>query len=89
VKGVQFTQVAWEEYVSWQNEDRKTIKKVNRLIKSILRDGMLAGEGKPEKLKYRDGEYSRRIDDRNRLAYRCFEDGTLEIMSCKGHYGDR
>lgn len=85
---IQFTKIAWEEYVSWQTEDRKTIKKINGLIKSILRDGPLTGEGKPEKLKYRDGEYSRRIDEKNRLTYRCFEGGFIEILSCKGHYND-
>jgi toxin YoeB len=89
VSDIQFSQSGWDEYVSWQTEDRKTIKKINNLIKSILRDGALSGEGKPEKLKYRDGEYSRRIDDKNRLAYRCKDDGTVEILSCKGHYEDK
>jgi toxin YoeB len=88
VSDIQFTKIAWEEYVSWQTKDRKTIKKINRLIKSILRDGALAGEGKPEKLKYRDDECSRRIDDKNRLTYRCLENGKVEILSCEGHYGN-
>jgi toxin YoeB len=56
------------------------------LVKSIVRDGALAGEGKPEKLKHHEDEYSRRVDDKNRLVYRCFADGTVEVMSCKGHY---
>jgi toxin YoeB len=56
VSDIQFTKIGWEEYVSWQTEDHRSIKKINSLIKSILRDGALAGEGKPEKLKYRDGE---------------------------------
>jgi toxin YoeB len=81
--------VGWEEYIYWQTEDRNTIKKINNLIKSIVRDGVLAGEGKPEKLKHYEDEYSRRIDDKNRLVYRYVEDGTVEIMSCKGHYGDK
>lgn len=85
---IRFTRIGWDEYLSWQAEDRKTIKKINGLIKSISRDGALAGEGKPEKLKYRDGEFSRRIDDKNRVVYRCHEDGTIEILSCKGHYGN-
>jgi toxin YoeB len=89
VSAIQFTRIAWEEYIHWQAEDRKTIKKINSLIKSIVRDGALAGEGKPEKLKRCENEYSRRIDDKNRLVYRCFEDGTVEVMSCKGHYSDK
>jgi toxin YoeB len=89
VNRVQFTKIGWAEYVSWQTEDRKTIKKINDLIKSILRDGVLAGEGKPEKLRGRDDEYSRRIDSKNRIVYRCLGDGALEILSCRGHYGDK
>jgi toxin YoeB len=87
VSDIRFIQVGWDEYLSWQIEDRKTIKKINNLIKSIQRDGALKGAGKPEKLKYRDGEYSRRIDEKNRLVYRFFENGDVEILSCKGHYG--
>lgn len=48
---VQFTQIAWAEYIAWQDQDRKTIKRINRLIKNISRDGASNGEGKPEKLK--------------------------------------
>jgi toxin YoeB len=87
MNGIRFTQIGWEEYESWQSEDRKTIKKINQLFKSIMRDGALAGEGKPEKLKYREGEYSRRIDGKNRLVYRYLEDDTVEVLSCRGHYG--
>lgn len=86
---IQFSQSGWDEYVSWLTENRKKIKKINKLIKSIQREGALAGEGKPEKLKYREDEYSRRIDEKNRLAYRCKADGAVEILSCKGHYEDK
>ena len=48
-----FADEGWADYVYWQGEDRKTLKKINRLLQSISRDGALAGEGKPEKLKYR------------------------------------
>lgn len=81
-----FTDTAWEQYTSWQSEDKKTLKKINRLIKSIHRDGLLNGEGKPEALKHdRSGEYSRRIDEENRLIY-AMTDGQLVVKSCKGHY---
>ena len=84
--GLVFTDTAWDQYISWQNEDKKTLKKINKLIKSINRDGLLNGEGKPELLKHdRSGEYSRRIDEENRLVYGMV-DGQLVIKSCKGHY---
>ncbi len=78
---------AWEEYLYWQTQDKKTIKRINALIKDIDR-GHFDGIGKPEPLK---GDYagfwSRRIDDSNRLIYR-INGGILEILSCKGHYED-
>jgi toxin YoeB len=60
-------------------------QKINDLIKSIERDGPMKGLGKPEKMKYRKGEYSRRIDGENRLVYGVSGD-TINIISCKGHY---
>jgi len=59
---------AWEDYKEWLVIDKKTVKKINELIKDIERNGVLNGIGKPEKLKYRNG-YSRRIDQYNRLIY--------------------
>ncbi len=77
---------AWEEYVEWQEEDSKIVKRINALLKDIERNGCLKGIGKPEALKYDlRGWYSRRIDDSNRLVYR-IENGFLEIYQCKGHY---
>lgn len=76
---------AWEAYVAWQFEDKKTLRRINALIKDIERNGALNGIGKPERLKYGDG-YSRRIDDANRLIYDIDENGYLYIKSCKGHY---
>lgn len=55
-------------------QDKKTLQKINKLLKSITRDGALEGEGKPEKLKHKDGEYSRRIYKENRLVYEFSED---------------
>jgi toxin YoeB len=76
---------AWEDYLYWQMEDRKTLKRINVLLRDIERDSF-NGIGKPEPLKGElSGFWSRRIDDSNRLVYR-INGGTLEILSCKGHY---
>lgn len=64
-----------------------TEQKINKLLKSIDRDGALKGEGKPEKLKHKKGEYSRRIDDENRLVYE-FGAEQITVKSCRGHYDD-
>lgn len=77
---------AWEDYLFWQSQDKKTLKKINELIKDIERNGAVKGTGKPEPLKYRPG-YSRRIDGKNRLVYD-IRDGVLLIASCRGHYED-
>ena len=82
-----FTEIGFEQYLYWQGEDRKTLRKINRLLKSIDRDGALSGEGKPEKLIGRPGDYSRRIDDKNRLVYRV-EGEKIIVKACVGHYED-
>ena len=85
---VTFTEQALEEYMAWQSEDKKTLKRINELIKDIQRNGLMKGIGKPEPLKGRK-EYSRRIDDdANRLVYTGDEKRNLRIISCKGHYED-
>ncbi len=58
-----FTKEAFEQYLEWQQEDKKTLKRINSLMKDILANGLLKGIGKPEKLKNRP-EYSRRIDEK-------------------------
>ena len=76
---------AWEDYLYWQAQDKKTLKRVNALLKDIERDNF-DGIGKPEALKGElSGFWSRRIDDTNRLIYR-IKNNTLEILSCRGHY---
>ena len=80
-----FAEKGWEEYKYWQSHDRKLLKRINDLLESIDRDGAMNGIGKPEKLKYRVGEYSRRIDDENRLVYEVSCD-VVTVISCKGHY---
>lgn len=87
MSNVIFSENAWAEYMYLQQLDKKTLKKVNELIKDISRNGALVGSGKPEKLKYSDN-YSRRIDDKNRLVYSMSENGDVVIKSCLGHYDD-
>ena len=87
---ISFSIQAWEEYLYFQTQDKKTLKKINELIKDIERNGALNGIGKPEALKYRKG-FSRRIDETNRLVYAIDENGVLWILwilwiSCRGHY---
>lgn len=78
---------AWEEYLAWQKEDRKTLKRINKLIKSIQRDGFDQGIGKPEPLKHQlSGMWSRRINDVDRLVYVPEDDGQFTIIQCKTHY---
>ena len=72
------------DYSEWQKEDIKKADKITNFIIEILRNGVLNGTGKPEKLKARSG-YSRRIDQYNRLVYDVIDD-KLNIISCKGHY---
>ncbi len=78
---------AWEDYTCWQTQDKKTLKRINMLLKDIERENF-DGIGKPEPLKgVMSGFWSRRIDDVNRLVYRIRGD-VMEIVSCKGHYED-
>ena len=79
---------AWEDYLHWQTQDKKTLQKINRLIKDIERNGY-AGIGKPEPLKGElAGFWSVRIDEKNRIVFRICEEN-LEIWQCGSHYRDR
>ena len=76
---------AWEDYLYWQMQDRKTLKRINLLLQDIDRNGY-KGLGKPEPLKGNlSGWWSRRIDSNNRLIYRV-ADGHIEIAQCRSHY---
>ncbi|MEH2941272.1 Txe/YoeB family addiction module toxin [Oscillospiraceae bacterium 44-5] len=76
---------AWEDYLYWQTQDRKILKRVNLLIKDIRRSPF-DGIGKPEPLKHNlSGWWSRRIDDTDRIVY-YEQDGIIYIVSCRGHY---
>jgi len=79
---------AWDNYVYWQTQDKRTLKKINQILKQIEREPY-SGIGKPEPLKHNlSGWWSRQIDDANRLVYR-IKNGKIEIAQCKGHYEDR
>jgi len=80
-----FTERAWEDYLYWQETDKKMLKRINVLLRDIVRNGN-EGIGKPEPLKYRDG-WSRRIDNVHRLVYQ-LKDDSIEILQCRGHYDD-
>ncbi|MDP8052009.1 Txe/YoeB family addiction module toxin [Pasteurella atlantica] len=80
-----FTDKGWEDYLYWQETDKKTLKRINSLIKEIKRMPFV-GKGKPEPLKHSlSGFWSRRITEEHRLVYRVSED-TLSIVACRYHY---
>ncbi len=84
-----FTLRGWDEYTEWQSEDKRTLKRINQLVRDIIRNGN-TGIGRPEPLKDNlSGYWSREIDEKNRLIYRILDNGRIEIAQCKGHYGDR
>lgn len=78
---------AWDDYLYWQMQDKKIVKKINELVKSIEREWLSEGLGKPEPLKYRKA-WSRRINSEHRLIYDIDESGNLWIIACRGHYED-
>lgn len=78
---------AWDDYLFWQETDKKTLRKINALVKDMIRDPF-SGLGKPEPLRGDfSGLWSRRINHADRIVY--FEqDGTVYIIACRGHYDD-
>ncbi len=82
---IKFSDVAWAEYVHWQGQDRKTLRRVNDLLKAIQREPF-TGVGKPEPLKHQlAGFWSRRIDDTHRLVY-AIEGDTVLVAACRDHH---
>jgi toxin YoeB len=77
----------WNDYLYWQGGDKKTLKKINKLILDIERNGLRKGIGKPEPLKYLKA-WSREIDERNRLIYDIVDE-KLILHACRGHYDDK
>lgn len=85
---LQFSDDAWEDFSYWLNGDRKTIKKIMRLLEDIKRNGY-EGIGKPEPLTGDlSGFWSRRIDDKNRIVYKMSGD-IAEVIQCGSHYRDK
>ena len=83
-----WSQVAWKDYLYWQENDKNLLKRINKLILDIERNGYDC-IGKPEALKGNlSGLYSVRIDGKNRLVFR-ISNGAIEIAQCKTHYGDK
>lgn len=79
---------AWKEYLYWQMQDKKTLKKINRLLTDIDRNGYKS-TGKPEPLSGNlAGYWSVRIDEKNRIVFK-IDGNCLEIMQCGSHYGDK
>jgi len=83
-----WTDDAWADYLHWQSQDKKTLKRINEIIKDINRQPF-TGIGKPEPLKGdKQGYWSRRIDDANRIIYK-IENDQIIIAQCGGHYDDK
>ena len=79
---------AWEDYLYWQKQDKKTLAKINKLLADICRNGN-TGIGKPEQLRGNLSEYwSRRIDEKNRIVY-SLNDDNVNIIQCGSHYRDK
>ncbi len=87
IRMIQWDFDAWEDYIHWQMQDEKMLKRINQLVKDIRRKPF-DGIGKPEPLKGNlSGFWSRRIDNEHRLVY-AVEEGLAIIFSCRGHYED-
>jgi toxin YoeB len=80
---------AWDDYIYWQTQDRKTLRRINKLLEDVERNGYNC-IGKPEPLKGDlSGFWSLEIDQKNRIVFRIDEDSNLEIWQCGSHYRDK
>lgn len=87
IRVIQWDFDAWEDYLYWQGQDKKMLKRINQLVKDICRNPF-EGIGKPEPLKGNlTGFWSRRVDEKHRLIY-AVEDSAVVVISCRGHYDD-
>lgn len=85
IKKLTWTKEAWSDYVYWQTQDNKTLKRINKIIDNMIRTPF-EGIGKPEKLKDNlSGFLSRRIDEANRIVY-AVDENQITILSCRYHY---
>ena len=85
MNNISFSPTGWDEYLHWQMQDKKTLRRINQLLKDIRRSPF-DGIGKPEPLRYCEGYWSRRIDEKNRLVYVVSGEGDIIVLSCRGHY---
>ena len=92
-ENVKFTNEGWQDYLYWfKSGNKQAIKKINKLIEDIKKNGLLEGLGHPERLKYYNEEhYSREINKGDRLVYYSDENNRndLVISACRGHYEDK
>lgn len=87
MKNSENTDNGWEDYTYWQTEDKKTLKKINNLLKDIDRNGN-EGIGKPEPLTGTlSGYWNRRINEKDQLVY-CIDENNIYILVCRYHYTD-
>jgi toxin YoeB len=85
MRAIHFTPDAWDMYVWWQNQDRKTLKRINTLLQAVQRDPF-HGIGKPEPLVGNlSGFWSRRIDETHRLVYEA-DEAAVVVVACRYHY---
>jgi toxin YoeB len=85
-KRLAWTDEAWKDYIYWQTQDKKTLKRINRLLDDIKQNDPFKGIGKPEPLRENlSGFWSRRIDDTNRLVY-AVDEVYITVISCRYHY---
>ena len=85
MNNISFSPTGWDEYLHWQMQDKKTLRRINQLLKDIQRSPF-DGIGKPEPVRYCEGYWSRRIDEKNRLVYAVSGEGDIIVLSCRGHY---
>lgn len=85
---IQFNEEAWEQFLYWMEQDKKTLRKINKLLADIERNGN-KGLGHPEPFKGNlSGFWSREIDEKNRLVY-IIENDIITVIQCKNHYSDK
>lgn len=85
---ITFAQDAWDEYLYWQLQDKKTLRKINSQLQEVMRDPF-HGTGKPEPLRnHPEAAWSRRINDKDRLVY-IIRNDRIVVLQCKGHYDDQ
>jgi len=85
MRNLKFSNEGWDDYLDWQGHDKKTLRKINDILKEVCRTPY-TGVGKPEALKHNySGLWSRRIDEKNRLVYK-IKDDQIVIFCCRDHY---